>query len=412
MGDNKYGYVKGDKVFRKAFLDFPDREIGEVKESEEQAIKYFEDRFEQASAEVSKVKAKIDATENKGSYLMKVLHLKDTLCDFDAIGDFEALYKVLNALHAELQTVIDANRHQNLQIKTALLEQLEAFAKSSDWKAASLSIKEIQVKWVKTGAVAEESRESIEGRFKTLVDSFYERRNSFYEDLNLMMAQKEEDFKAFIKQVAFKLEKIDSPKILLAEIKNTVERWKELGKLERTKHNQYWEELQAIFKSNTQRAKKADAKIKKRSSKEVIDQKQKLIDQLGDAAKAVVPEIDLKSIKESWRKSGRLSKSQDHEFNQKYRFLMDMISEKQFLNQLFLKKAKSTHTDAEKNKLRVRLMYDLLKRDQTELHNFEENLGKFNTSSDLNEVLMAKLDHQKRKVEVKKEIINELKRLY
>ena len=36
--------------------------------------------------------------------------------------------------------------------------------------------------------------------------------------------------------------------------------------------------------------------------------------------------------------------------------------------------------------------------DQNELNNFEENLGKFNTSNGLNEMLEAKLDQQKRKV--------------
>ncbi len=412
MIDNNYGYIKEGKVFRKAFLHFPDREIGEVKESEEQAMKYFEDRFEQASAEVEKVKAKINGTENKGSYLMKVLHLKETLSDFDAIGDFESLYKILNELHDQLQAIIDANRKKNLEIKTALLEQLAPIAKSSDWKASSLAIKELKSKWIKTGAVAEDKKEEIEGQFTSLVDSFYERRNSFYEDLNKMMAEKEEDFKLFLKEVDLKLQNIDSHKLLLTEIKNTVERWKALGKLERTKHNEYWEELQSIFKTNTQRAKKAESKIKKKSSAEIENQKQDILDELEKASKAIVPDVDLKAIKERWKRSGRLGKKLDHEFTQKYRFFLDTISEKLFLNQLLVKKAKSTHTDAEKNKLRVRLMYDLLKRDQTELHNFEENLGKFNTASGLNEVLMAKLEHQKRKVEVKKEIINELKGLY
>ena len=226
------------------------------------------------------------------------------------------------------------------------------------------------------------------------------------------MAEKEEDFKLFLKEVDLKLQNIDSPKLLLTEIKNTVERWKALGKLERTKHNEYWEELQSIFKTNTQRAKKAESKIKKKSSAEIENQKQDILDELEKASKAIVPDVDLKSIKERWKRSGRLGKKLDHEFTQKYRFFLDTISEKLFLNQLLVKKAKSTHTDAEKNKLRVRLMYDLLKRDQTELHNFQENLGKFNTASGLNEVLMAKLEHQKRKVEVKKEIINELKGLY
>ena len=62
------------------------------------------------------------------------------------------------------------------------------------------------------------------------------------------------------------------------------------------------------------------------------------------------------------------------------------------------KKGGRANTEADKNKLRIKLMYDLLRRDQNELSNFEENLGKFNTSKGLNEMLEAKLDQQKRKV--------------
>jgi len=411
LGEERYGYVKENKVFRNAFLDYPEREIGEVKESEEQALAYFIDRFSLATKQVEDVKSKIEATENKGSYLMKVLHLKETLCEFDAIGDFESLYKILDELHVQLQTVIDANRHKNLQIKTALLEELEGIAKSSDWKAASAAVKEIQTKWIKAGAIEESKREQIEGNFKALTDSFYERRASFYEDLNQMMAQKEEDFKAFIASTAQKLEKVDSSRKLQLEIKATVEAWKELGKLERTKHNEYWQQLQTIFKSQTNRLRKLESKQRNQSSKEVIEAKQKVLDQLEISSKDLLPKIDLKEIKETWKRAGRLPKKVELDLSERYRFLVDIISEKQFLNQLLGKKGGNSLAEVEKNKLRIKLMYDLLRRDQTELTNFEENLGKFNTSSGLNEMLEAKLNQQKRKVEVKKLILNELKTL-
>ena len=45
-------------MFRNAFLDFADREIGEVKETETLALQYFEERFQQAAKQVDDVKAK------------------------------------------------------------------------------------------------------------------------------------------------------------------------------------------------------------------------------------------------------------------------------------------------------------------------------------------------------------------
>ena len=72
---------------------------------------------------------------------MKVIHLKETLCEIDALGDFENLYGILQELHVQLKTIIDANRYKNLQIKVSLLEQLEGVAKSSDWKVSSATVK-------------------------------------------------------------------------------------------------------------------------------------------------------------------------------------------------------------------------------------------------------------------------------
>ena len=411
MVDNKYGYIKDKRVFRSAFLEFPERVIGEVKVSEAESLNYFVERFNLASSEVEEVKAKIEAAENKGSYLMKVLHLKDTLFEFDAIGDFASLYQQLDKLHFQLQTIITNNRHKNLQVKTALLEELRVVAKSSDWKAASAAVKEIQTKWIRTGAIEEDKRVQIEGDFKTLTDTFYERKASFYEDLNQMMAQKEEDFKRFISDTSKKLEKIDSSRKLQHEIKSTVEAWKGLGKIERSKHNLYWQELQNVFKAQINRLRKFESKQRNQSAKETIELKQKILDQLEVSSKDLLPKLELKEIKETWKKAGRLPKKVDLEFGEKYRFLIDVIAEKQFLHQLANKKGGNSLSELEKSKLRIKLMYDLLKRDQTELRNFEENLGKFNTSTGLTEMLDAKLNQQKRKVEVKKLILNELKTL-
>ena len=50
-------------------------------------------------------------------------------------------------------------------------------------------------------------------------------------------------------------------------------------------------------------------------------------------------------------------------------------------------------------------------RDYNELRTFEENLGKFNTSKGLDGLLEKKLNQQKRKVDIKKAILSELKTL-
>jgi hypothetical protein len=53
--EEAYGYIKEGKVFRNAFLEFESKEIGELKESEEDSLKFFVDRFSMAKAKVDQV---------------------------------------------------------------------------------------------------------------------------------------------------------------------------------------------------------------------------------------------------------------------------------------------------------------------------------------------------------------------
>ena len=62
-----------------------------------------------------------------------------------------------------------------------------------------------------------------------------------------------------------------------------------------------------------------------------------------------------------------------------------------------------------RDKLRIKLLYDLLNRDVNELKTFELNVEKFNTAKGLDSLLDQKLEQQKRKVEIKRELLKQLK---
>ena len=410
MQNQAYGYVKDGKVYRAAFLNFPERQIGEVREGEEESLQYYQGRFDQAYAQVEAVRRKIETNTNKGSHLMKVVHLEQTLHEFNAIGDFESLYVTLDKLHKELDAYIEANRHKNLQIKTALLEELRIVATSHEWKSATAAIKELQTKWLKTGAVGQAHKEAMEGEYKELTQSFYERRAAFYADLDKMMSEKEADFEAFMKK-AEQLKTIKDQYELKKAIQLYREEWKGLGKIKPAKHNAFWEQFQAIVKSALAAAKKVDQEKRQTSSEDNKRAKKQLITRLEEANKALVPELDVKVINAEWKAIGPVDKRLRAELTEQYLFLIGMISEKQFLNTLLSKKSKKGSSREELAKLRLRLLRDLLTRDVNELKTFEENMGKFNMAKGLDDVLGKRLEQQKRKVIVKKAILDELKNL-
>ncbi len=411
MENKEYGYVLDGKIYRKAFMDFPDLIIGELKETEEQTLTYYKERFDLAVGQVEAVKSKIESNTNKGSFLMKVIHLKDTMHEFDAIGDFEGLYATLNALHTELDEYIEANRQKNLDIKTALLVELKEVAESHDWKASSALVKEIQGKWLKTGAVAKEKRAEIEDAFKDVTQRFYERRSAFYADLSKMAEEKESAFEEFLEK-AEALKSIKDIAELHKVISTYKEQWHALGKIKPAKHSEFWEQFQTIIKAALNQAKKIE-KVKSKISPEANrNSKEAIIGELEKANESILPKVDLNAINRKWKAIGPVGKKFSEELSEKYLRLSGIISEKKFLNTLVEKKSKKGASDDDLNKLRIRLVRGLLDRDYSELKTFEENMGKFNMASGLDNLLDRKLAQQKLKVEIKKDILTELKKAW
>ena len=127
-----FGYIQDGKVFLKGFLGRPDRVIGEVKGDEVSTIRYFDARYTQIEEKVARLKATIDENQNKGSFLMKLIHLKESLYTSDALGDFTVLIDELERQEVFLSEIIQGNRSKNLEIKQALIQEALAIQASSD----------------------------------------------------------------------------------------------------------------------------------------------------------------------------------------------------------------------------------------------------------------------------------------
>lgn len=403
-----FGVIREGKVFRNAFLEFPEKEIGEVRESEGETFSYFQGRFDLIEQDVAKVEAKINEATNKGSYLMKILHLKSTIPTADALGDFEALYNKVCAFEQQLEALISQNRLKNLEIKTALLAELAEATKSSEWKSATEKVKLLQTNWTKTGAVAEDKKETIEGSYKELIDGFYGRRASFYADLEQMMVQKEANYEAFLKEAADRLKGIPLAKLksLNAQL---IEEWKALGRIKREKQNEFWAQFQALTKKAWNEARKTNKSVNKSDLGANKKNKEEFIEKLRNLNEALIPEVDLNAVKTEWRALGPVSKQDMNELQSAYLMQYDMLSEKLFLNSMVDKRLKGKDQGKDRNRLRNRILRDLLDRDTRELNAFKENLEKFNTSGGFHEMIGGKLEQQERKVKVKKMILNQLR---
>ena len=411
--DHPYGYIKNTKVYLRGFLGQEDREIGEVKESEASTLKYFEARFEQLKAKVEKLKNDIQENQNKGSFLMKLIHLRESLFESDALGDFIPLIEELNEQEAFLNEIIQSNRSKNLEVKNALIEEAESMKDDTDWKETTEFFKELKLRWIKTGPVEKELHEEIETRFNDAVQTFFENRRHFFEGMAL---QAEENIKIYESLVIQAREAHDLPDSKMAfDISKKIQKqWKEAGKVPAEKRQPLWDEFSKLNNRIFSRYKRTLNPGPQMHPRELM----KKIETLTEDIKRLVNlptsyEIinKAKAIQEEWRKLPPRKPKEATLTARSFQFFTDIVFEKAFLEKLIHGKYPdfSEMTASDQIDLKIALLKDLLHRDQSELDTMQNNTDNFRVQTEDFEIMMKKkLSGLKRKVDVKNYLLKQL----
>jgi hypothetical protein len=411
--DHPYGYIKENKVFLKGFLGQADRQIGEVKENETSTLNYFEARFGQLKEKVEKLKSDIQENENKGSFLMKLIHLRESLLQADALGDFVPLIEELNTQEAFLNEIIQGNRSKNLEVKRGLITEAEVLTDDTDWKETTEAFKELKLRWIKTGPVEKELQDQIEEEFEALVQHFFENRRHFFEGLAL---QADENIKVYESLVVQAREAHDLVDVKMAfEISKKIQKqWKEAGKVPAERRQPLWDEFSKLNNRIFSKFKRTLNPGPSMHPRELM----KKVEDLTEEIKLLAGKPNsyeligrAKAIQEEWRK---LPQSKPREANlivRSFQFFSDIVFEKAFLEKLVHGKYEDwdQKTPAEQTQIKIALIKDLLHRDQLELEAAQSNSDNFRVqSADFDIMMKKKLFSVKRKVDVKNYILKQL----
>lgn len=402
QNNTEFGYVKDGQVWLKAQGTLPERALGEVKESEEEALQYFADRFKLVEQKVDELQKQIEENQNKGSFLVKLRHLRDQFSEFDALGDYQPLIEKLNLLEKELEDYIEQNRSKNLTFKKALIEELEVAVKNPNWKEATELVKDIRQRWIRTGAVADELKEEIEGRFQGMVDDFFERRQQFFDQKQAMIGDRIKAYEALIE----KAEALDkSAENAQEQVQQLINDWKEVDNVPKTQY----EELLARFRKALPGQSGAGRKNGKPGAPQAMADPEKLKALMAEAGTLMELPIEeavqkAKDLQQAWKEAGKVGKEQ-RDLRHDFRMAIDLIFERRFIEDLAQKKNRKGN-EADLKGLQVKLLKDLLYRDKRELATFEENLGRFNLGTQSADKLVDKnLAQQKHKIAVKAELL-------
>ncbi|UOQ65994.1 DUF349 domain-containing protein [Hymenobacter volaticus] len=224
----RYGYIEGDEVWLKSFMNLPARKVGQVKESADASLLYFANRFELFRGKVEDLLQKIEESENKGSFLMKALHLKEQVASYDALGDFESLHRRLSEAEEAIKVTVARNREKNLATKISLIQQVEALHNALDWATAGDELQELRQAWIKTGPVDKQLTDELENRFRVAADEFFVRRKAFQNEKKAMTNRAADQFRSLIRQ-SEGLQNSTDFEGTTAKLKKLQQDWKEVG---------------------------------------------------------------------------------------------------------------------------------------------------------------------------------------
>lgn len=384
--ETTYGYVKDGKVYLKGYLDYPDREIGFVKETPEAAIEYFEKRYQLAVNKVEELKKQIEEAENKGSYLMKLLHLREYLLKFNGLGDFPSLLKQLDELEVYLREMIAQNRIKNLEIKREILKELEDIAQQqTNWKANSERIQDLKMRWIRTGPVDEIYEEELEERFSNALKTFFTNRKNFFQAKRQEEKDKVDRYRQLIQEVN-DLKYSNDFEAVAERIKEIQAQWKEVGKVSHKRMVKLWKRFQKVNNEFFHRYKQYKEgvpveNIQPLNMDEFIRVKQAEFCKEMEALVGVNTEESIQRAKfllSEWKKLTQDPRLLDKALARRFRLISDRVFEESYLMRIVRRKYPDFDFKPEEDQLKIKISFlrETIRRDEQEIAEAERDLEK------------------------------------
>jgi len=410
-----FGFVQDGKIFLSGQAGFADREIGVIKnENQEASVQYFEDRYHKLSQEISELESKISTTENKGSYLMKLVHLKKSLKKHNGLGDYMALLQKLILLEDQLKDEIEENQERNTAIKKDLLDDLNEAIKIPDWKVAASKIKDIKKLWTETGNAKESQRYKMEIEFETKYNFFFDRKKVVEQtqrDLNESRASK---YESIIDELR-SLIRTKDPNARL-RMRDLQVKFQEVGPIPRKHYTRYLKEFDQIIATLTNKNKSIPLPPRKKAPKMLTDdemmknyeKKLELIRQVTELRQD--PSIPKASrLRDIWKAIGPVPRDKSTEISLEFYDGISFVYEVNYLEKV----CKELYDNWEElslkqqTEIKIEKLTELMSVDERELESVMDNKWNLTTSEgSISKQINEKLVIQKRKIRVKTQIMN------
>lgn len=412
--ENEYAYIKDGKVFLKGYLDMPDRQIGEVKRTEEEAFQYFINRYQIAVNKVTQLESEITEAQNKGSFLTKLTQLRKRLLNFDGIGDFIPLLKTLDEQEEFLRSLIVDNQANNLAIKEALIEEAKEAKEEVDWNIVAEQLQDIKTRWIRTGPVDKPYQESIEQTFKEVLDDFYQRRKAFYEEQNRIIGERMEKYMELVRGAEM-LFRMGNWELSFAELKRLQSEWRNVGDVppKRLKYEfRRFKKLTTLYYEKYCAAKGIQIKVRVDPRVEAQQKMMEEAESLAESKDIFAATERAKVMLNDWKGIKVPSHLAVRNVAERFRAACDKIFELSYLMKVVTRKLPNYNYLSEKQQVltKFREMENIVIRARGELKILIESNEGVSQGPDLDKITQSNIQTQKRKLLMKEVILEELRR--
>ncbi|GAB2705644.1 hypothetical protein GCM10011495_23570 [Hymenobacter frigidus] len=416
----RFGYVEAGGVWLRPVFAQPARQIGLVKESDEASLCYFAQRFALLHTKVDTLLAKMAASENKGSFLMKALHLREQLLSYDGLGDFVELHRRLTEVDETIAVTVAHNREKNLATKLGFIKEAETLSESVEWISAGEKVKDLRQGWLKTGPVDKAQADELEARFQNAIQVFFDRRKAFQSDKKAMSSRVQTRYRDLILQ-AENLKNSDQFETTSRQLKLLQQAWREVnGTLPKKLASELWTRFRAANNHFFERLKVHIATQQvvgspgaPASAEELLARKRALAER-AEALMNVPPQEAIhqaKALQAEWKQVGTVRGDESDRIWQRFMVACDKIFELSALEYHLRKRAGGeppASAPSERARFRATTLRELLKDDHQELETLRDNLDKLSPSAAndaFREMLQTKIRSFERKIRTKNDLI-------
>ena len=416
----RFGYVEAGGVWLRPVFAQPARQIGLVKESDEASLCYFAQRFALLHTKVDTLLAKMAASENKGSFLMKALHLREQLLSYDGLGDFVELHRRLTEVDETIAVTVAHNREKNLATKLGFIKEAETLSQSVEWISAGEKVKDLRQGWLKTGPVDKAQADELEARFQDAIQVFFDRRKAFQSDKKAMSSRVQTRYRDLIVQ-AENLKNSDQFETTSRQLKLLQQAWREVnGTLPKKLASELWTRFRAANNHFFERLKVHIATQQvvgspgaPASAEELLARKRALAER-AEALMNVPPQEAIhqaKALQAEWKQVGTVRGDESDRIWQRFMVACDKIFELSALEYHLRKRAGGeppASAPGERARFRATTLRELLKDDHQELETLRDNLDKLSLSAAndaFREMLQTKIRSFERKIRTKNDLI-------